>query len=98
MVRYKRSGQTLPSINKVIGVNPTSLTVVGVNTVTGVVNGGIGFGENVTDLEIVGSEIQRTLGSGNRSDNESLYSVFPKRNLQNVNLTNSNLVIEDNLM
>ena len=24
-----------------------------------------GFGENVSDLEIVGSEIQRTLGSGN---------------------------------
>ena len=52
-----------------------------------------GFQEDITDLELVGSEIQRTLGSGNRSDNESLYSVFPKTNLQNVNLSNSNLVI-----
>ena len=59
LIRYKRSGQTLSTINKVIGVTPTSLTVVGVNTVTGVVDGGIGFGENVSDLEIVGSEIQK---------------------------------------
>ena len=94
LVRYKRSGQTLSSINKVIGVNDTSLTVVGVNTVTGVVDGGIPTSqENVSNLQLVGSEIQRTLGSGNRSDNESLYSVFPKSNIQYVDLINSNLVI-----
>ena len=34
---------------------------MGVNTVTGVVNGGIGFGENITDLELVGSEIHKEL-------------------------------------
>ena len=93
LVRYNRSGQTLPSINKVIGINDRSLTVVGLNTVSGVFNGGVGFAENITDLELVGSEIQRTLGSGNASDNESLYSVFPKSNIQYVDLINSNLVI-----
>ena len=93
LVRYKRSGKTLPSINKVIGINDTSLTVVGVTTVTGVTDGGVGFGEDISNLELVGSEIQRTLGSGNRSDNESLYSIFPKRNVQYVDLVNSNLVI-----
>ena len=74
LVKYKRSGKTLSTINKVIGVTDAGLTVVGLNTVTGVLDGGIPTSqEDVSSLELVGTEIQRTLGSGNRSDNESLY-------------------------
>ena len=75
--------KTLSTINKVIGVSPTSLTVVGVNTVTGDVDGGIPTSqEDVSNLQLVGSQIQKTLGSGNETDNESLYSAFPKDNVQ----------------
>ena len=94
LIKYKRSGKTLSTINKVIGVSPTSLTVVGVNSVTGAVDGGIPTSqEDVSDLQLVGSQIQKTLGSGNETDNESLYSAFPKDNVQYVDLGNSNIVI-----
>ena len=98
LIKYKRPGKTLPTINKVTGVTDTTLTVVGVQTVTGVADGGVpstheSGTENVSNLRLVGSRIQRTLGSGNKSDNESLYSVFPKKNIQFADLINSNIVI-----
>ena len=69
LIRYKRPGFTLPTINKVTGVFDTSLSVVGVSTVTGVFDGGVPNGtasnpsgsENVSNLQLVGTEIQLSL-------------------------------------
>ena len=94
LIRYKRPGKTLPTLNKVIGVFDTSVNVIGVTSVAGVVDGGVPqTQEEVSNLQLVGSRIQDTTGSGNKTDNESLYSVFPKRNIQFVDLISSNLVV-----
>ena len=94
LIRYKRPGKTLSTINKVTGVSPTSLSVVGVTSVSGAVDGGVPqTQEEVSNLQLVGGQIQKNLGSGNEADNESLYSVFPRENVQYVDLGNSSIVI-----
>ena len=94
LVRYKRPGQTLATINKISAVADTQLTVVGVQTVAGVIEGGLPAStESIADIEIVGTQIQKTNGGGNQADNESLYSIFPKSNVQSVDLVNSSIVV-----
>ena len=97
LIRYKRPGQTLQTINVIKTVNDASLEVAGLSTVTGVYDGGIqpyGAGpQDIADIEIVGTQIQKTNGGGNLADNESLYSIFPKQNVESVDLVNSNLIV-----
>ena len=97
LIKYRRPGQTLETINVVKTVNDSSLEVSGLSTVTGVYDGGIqpyGAGpQDIASIEIVGTQIQKTNGGGNLADNESLYSIFPKQNVQAVDLVNSNLVV-----
>ena len=97
LIKYRRPGQTLSTLNVIKTVNDASLEVAGLSTVTGVYDGGIqpyGAGpQDIADIEIVGTQIQKTNGGGNLADNESLYSIFPKQNVESVDLVNSNLIV-----
>ena len=94
LIKYKRPGQTLATYNRVTAVNNTSLSVEAVENVSSIVSGAVPtVDETVSGLELIGSKIQKTNGSGNVSNNESLYSVFPKKNIQYADLINSNLIV-----
>jgi len=94
LVTYKIPGETLTTINIVRSVSDTELSLAGVSTVSGVYDGGIPIAaQTVSDIKIVGTQIQKTNGGGNQADNESLYSLFPKQNVQAVDLVSSNLVV-----
>ena len=97
LVTYKVPGDTLTTINNVTAVSDTQLTLAGLSTVAGVFDGGIpvngGGNVTVSDIQVVGTQIQKINGGGNKADGESLYSIFPKQNIQAVDLVNSNLVV-----
>ena len=94
LIRYKRPGQTLATINIVAAVKNTSLTLRATTDVANVFSGALpSSAENVSGIRLVGTAMQNTAGSGNASDNESLYSVLPKENVQYVDLVNSNIIV-----
>ena len=94
LVRYTIPTNSVPTFGRVISVNATSLTISGVATVNGVCDGAIPSSTiSVNDLSLVETKIQRNQGNGNRADNKSLFSIFPKKNISSVDLTNSNLTI-----
>jgi hypothetical protein len=94
LVQYTTTSSTVPSIGRITENTGAALKIVGVATVTGVIEGSVPTTlANVNDLSIVGTKIQRNFGSGNESTNQSLYSIFPKKNLSSVDLSSSNLVI-----
>ena len=96
LVRYTSPDETFPVLNRVTSVNTEFFTIEQVEDVLGFVDGDLPTSDllNVTDLEIVKSEIEE--GSAQNADlpnNRSLYSVLPKRYIQNVDLSDSSLVI-----
>jgi len=94
LVQYTTTSSTVPSIGEITENTGSALKIVGVATVTGVVEGSVPTTlTTVNDFTIVGTKIQRNFGSGNESTNQSLYSIFPKKNVSSVDLSSSNLVI-----
>ena len=94
LVKYTTISSSVPSLGRITENSGSALKIVGVATVTGVVEGSVpSVLTSVNDLAIVNSKVQRNFGSGNESTNQSLYSIFPKKNLSSVDLSSSNLVI-----
>ena len=95
LVRYSDPTADFPSLARVTDVQTSSIKIEPVETVTAFVNGDLPTSTlSVTDFEVVESQVQRnSVNSGNLSDNQSLFSAFPKRYIENVDLTNTNLVI-----
>jgi len=94
LIKYTISTNDVPSFARVTAVSQTSLVVTGVTTVSGVCEGSVPNSlSSVNDLTVLESRIQQNRGSGNQSNNESLYSIFPKKNVSSVDFTSSNLVI-----
>jgi hypothetical protein len=94
LVKYSTISSSVPSLGRITENSGSALKIVGVATVSGVVEGSVPSTLiSVNDLAIVNSKIQRNFGSGNESTNQSLYSIFPKKNLSSVDLSSSNLVI-----
>ena len=95
LVRYSNPGLSFPSLARITQVNTNSLQIVGVQTVTAFIDGAVPAADlSVTDLEIIESRVQgSSIQSGNQSDNASLFSALPKKFIQNVDLTDSSLVI-----
>jgi len=94
LVRYTLSGNTVPTLGRVTSVDATSLTIVGVSSVTGFCDGAVpSTTTTVNDFTLVESKIQRNSGNGNDANNQSLYSIFPKRNIASVDLTGADLTI-----
>jgi len=94
LIRYSRPSFDIVSFGRVTGVGRTNITITGVTTVTGVCDGQIPpTSESVSNVQVISTRIQKNSGSGNISNNESLYSIFPKKNISSVNLIDSELVI-----
>ena len=78
-----------PTYARVTAVNTNTVEVVGVTTVSGFVNGGLSTSTastEVQDLKILQTEFQSS------SDN-TLYTVLPKINVSNVDLTDASISI-----
>ena len=94
LVRYSNSSLTLPTLHRVTQVNTNSIVVEAVQNVAGFINGSLPTtGLSLTDLEVVESQTTPTSRNDNLADNESLFSIFPRNLISNVDLTESNLVI-----
>jgi hypothetical protein len=94
LVRFSRTNLDTATFARVTGVGRTNITVSGVTTVTGICDGGLPSGtETVSNVQIISTRAQRNTGSGNITDNESLYSAFPKTNVASVDLIDSEIVI-----
>ena len=101
LVQYTLTSNTVPTFGRVTQNDGSSIQIVGVTTVSGVVDGKIPTTTtDVNDLTLLSTKIQKNNGSGNATTNDSLFSQFPKANISDANLTNSNLTIRrqfDNL-
>ncbi len=76
-----------PIYGKVVGTSSTQVTVTGVATVAQIVSGLLPTSQiNVSDLQILTTELQSS------SDN-SLYTVLPKQDVSDVDLTNASISI-----
>jgi hypothetical protein len=94
LVRFSRTNLDTATFARVTGVGRTNITVSGVTTVSGICDGGLPSGtETVSNVQIISTKAQRNAGSGNITDNESLYSAFPKANVASVDLIDSEIVI-----
>ena len=95
LVRYSDPTADFPSLARVTEVQTSSIKIEPVQTVTAFVNGALPTTTlSVTDFEVVEAQVQKnSISSGNLSDNQSLFSAFPKKMIQNVDLTKTNLVI-----
>ena len=86
---------SFPSLARVTDVQTSQISIAPVQTVTAFIDGSLPTSNlSVTDFEVVEARVQRnSVSSGNPSDNQSLFSAFPKKMIQNVDLTKTNLVI-----
>ena len=93
LVRYSRPGVDEFSFARITDVKTSSLTVVGIDTVTGICDGALPSADfTANDLQIISTRLQASNGSGNFANNQSLYSIFPKKNIESVDLNNSNII------
>lgn len=94
VLQYSDSSKTFttPVTVRVTSVGTTSVNVVGVQTVTGVVEGALPTSSNlsVTDLRIVGTKVNASSGG---ADENALYTSMPKQFISNIDLTESELSI-----
>ena len=95
LVRYSDPTGSFPSLARVTDVQTSQISIAPVQTVTAFIDGSLPTSNlSVTDFEVVEARVQRnSVSSGNPSDNQSLFSAFPKKMIQNVDLTKTNLVI-----
>jgi len=86
----KFSGLSLadPIFAKIVSVGSASVNITGVTTVTGVCQGKLPPSSNlsVTDLTLLTTDLEI-------SADDTLYTIFPKLNLESVDLTNTTLTI-----
>jgi hypothetical protein len=87
IISYSDTSLLQPVFAKVVSVGSTNVTISGVSTVSGVVEGKL----PLTDLEITDLKVLSTI-LATSSDN-TLYTKLPKNNISNVDLTNANLTI-----
>ena len=88
LIQYTRDGFTTPSFAKITQVNTNSIIVTGVTTVTGVCDGGFSTSDiQLNDLSLLFTETKKT------DNDENLFALLPKRNVESVDLTSSSIVL-----
>ena len=94
LIQYSRPNFDIVSYAKVVGVSRTNFAIEAV-TSTALVNSGVlpTSNEQINNVQIVGASGAGNVGSGNISNNESIYSALPKKNVNSVNLLGSQLTI-----
>jgi hypothetical protein len=94
LLGYQRASLDFQSFAKVESVSQTQITISGITTVSGFVDGALpSTAIEVNDLSLLGTTFQQTSPSGNTSSNNTLYSSFPKQNISNVSLNDATLII-----
>ena len=95
IVRYSKPGFDIATLNRVIGVAKTNITVEAVATVNGICDGTIPAAvTEVQNFELLSTKGTGSVaGSGNQANNRALYSTLPKANVSSVNLVDSEIVI-----
>ncbi len=95
LVRFSQTGIDLPTMARIVEVNTNRIEIVGVETVRGVCDGHLpsGIGITVTNFEIVATTRKGQGGSGNQAGSNTLYSMFPKKNISDVDLTDANIIV-----
>ena len=87
LIKYSNFSSSDPVIAKVISVGTTQITISGVSTVSGVTQGNLPASNlNVTDFKLLTTILEPS------SDN-TLFTTFPKINIESVDLTNASLSI-----
>ncbi len=87
IVEYTNPGKSTVSYARVESVSQHSLTIAGVSSVTGICDGGLPISTiNPSNFKVLTSQFQT-------SEDNNLYTQFPKDNISNVDLTNSHITI-----
>jgi hypothetical protein len=87
LISYSDTSLADPVIAKVVSVGSTAITVIGVSTISGIVEGQLPSTPlEVTDLKILTTNLES-------STDNTLYTKLPKNNISSVDLANANLTI-----
>ena len=87
LVRYSDTTKIVPVVAKVIGVGASTISIIGVTSVSGIVDGSLPTSPlNVTDFAVLKTDLEKS------SDN-TLYTKLPKNNISNVDVSNSTLIV-----
>ncbi len=102
LVSFSVGGQSDKHFARVETVNTNSIGISSVANVAGICTGDLPHGNggttNVTPTEVTNftlleSKLEDQLGSGNAANNQSLYSIFPRKNIENINFVDNTLDI-----
>ena len=95
LVSFSIPGNVDKNFAEVVSVGINDIGIGTVTTVSGICSGLLNQElASVTDFTILETRLQNQVNSGNIfSSNDSLYSVFPKLNIESVDLENANLSI-----
>ncbi len=94
LLGYTNSALEFQSFGKVQSVTQTQISISGITTVNGFVDGGLPSTTlNVNDLCVIETRMSGSTNSGNSSSNNALYSTLPRFNVSDVNLSDSTLVV-----
>ena len=94
LVRYQRATLDYQSFARVETVSQNNFTISGITTVSGYVDGALPSTTiEVNTLSVIETRAQKDSGSGNTTNNLSIFSSFPKENISNVSLDKATLVI-----
>ena len=94
LVRYSLATDDFPTLNRVTQVNTNTVQIQAIQDVASFINGGLPTTDtSVTNLSVVESKPAPTARNSNIADNESLFSIFPRKTINSVDLTQSNLII-----
>ena len=96
IVEYSSPGKSIVSYARVESVSQNSLTISGVTTVGGVCDGGLPtvIAGDATSGEINPSNFKILTSQFQSSTDNDLYTHLPKKNVSNVDLTNSHITIK----
>lgn len=102
IIRYQRSNLKLETYNKVVSVSNDGLSfeVAGITTVPGVFDGGIPAspGLFVSSADAVESQFIGFLGQPTIRGSGKLYTLLPEKNTSSLNLSSSNLYLNDQIV
>ena len=94
LVKYSRPNFETVSFGKISRVRRTKINIVGLTTVNGICDGQLPQSdEEITNLQFLTTKGASSLDSGNSSNNNSIFSEFPKQNISSVDLVGSELII-----
>ena len=94
LVQYSVPENDVPSLARVTSVNTNSMSIESVENIDRYRVGDLPSSNvSVTDLTLVTAQTQGIQAQSNLAPTDTLFSIFPKKNVSSVDLTTSSLVI-----